>query len=129
MLRVRIYLKSGAVAEFEASAIAETPETANSHPKFRLDFPPSDTGGPRLVYLDRDDVSAVVVVEEPDAGREPGAREAAVPEPVVVPETIRQEVGEVLAVAAVGAAGTRGPARRTRAPGVTPPPRAPRPRR
>jgi hypothetical protein len=58
MLRVTVYLKSGAVAEFDAEAMMES---AEPHPKFRLDFPAAEQGGRRLVYLDRDDVSAVVV--------------------------------------------------------------------
>ena len=60
MLRVTVYLKSGAVAEFEAERVMES---AEPHPKFRLDFPAAEQGGRRLVYLDRDDVSAVVVEE------------------------------------------------------------------
>lgn len=65
MLRVMIYLKSGGVAEFEAEAIME----ANvAHPKFRLDFPAAENGKRRLAYLDRDDVSAVVV-EDVGEGR------------------------------------------------------------
>ena len=58
MLRVSVYLKSGAVADFEAEAIMEA---TTEHPKFRLDFPAAENGKRRLVYLDRDDVSAVVV--------------------------------------------------------------------
>lgn len=65
MIRVTIYLKSGAVAEFDAQAVVDT--SAESHPKFRLDFPPSEEGGRRLAYLDRDDVSAVVVEDAGDA--------------------------------------------------------------
>ena len=65
MIRVTVYLKSGAVAEFDAQAVVEAPE--QTHPKFRLDFPPSEEGGRRLIYLDRDDVSAVVVEEADDA--------------------------------------------------------------
>ena len=63
MLRVTVYLKSGATAEFEAEAILDSTEP---HPKFRLDFAAPETGGRRLVYLDRDDVSAVVVEERGD---------------------------------------------------------------
>jgi hypothetical protein len=66
MVRVTVYLKSGAVAEFEARQVTEAAEAV--HPKFRLEFPAPENGGRRLVYLDRDDVSAVVVEEEHDAG-------------------------------------------------------------
>ena len=65
MLRVTVYLKSGAVAEFHAATVFED---AADHPKFRLAFAAPDGGRRRLVYLDRDDVSAVVV-ESDDATR------------------------------------------------------------
>ena len=104
MLRVTVYLKSGAVAEFDARAISETAD----HLKCRLEFAPPDEGR-RLCYLDRDDVSAVVVEERGDAAASLGA--AAAVESVAVPETIRQELQEVLAVASVGAAGETEPSR------------------
>ena len=65
MLRVTVYLKSGAAAVFEAEAVLEAAGAgeAAAHPKFRLDFAAPERGGRRLVYLDRDDVSAVVVEE------------------------------------------------------------------
>lgn len=65
MLRVTVYLKSGAAAVFEAEAVLEAAgaSEAAAHPKFRLDFAAPERGGRRLVYLDRDDVSAVVVEE------------------------------------------------------------------
>ncbi len=66
MLRVTIYLKSGAVADFDAEAMLES---AEPHPKFRLDFAAPENGGRRLVYLDRDDVSAVVVEERGERDR------------------------------------------------------------
>ena len=107
MLRVVVYLKSGAVAEFDTAAIEESRE---SHPRFRLEFRAAEGGGRRLVYLDRDDVSAVVVEER---GGEGGgaARRAAAGESasVAVPATIRQEVQEVLAIATVGATGEAEP--------------------
>ena len=100
MIRVRVYLKSGAIAEFEAAGVTETDE---SHPKFRLEFAPPVDGEPgarRLVYLDRDDVSAVVVEE--DGGRGAAVAYAMASAQVEVPDTIRQEVKEVLE-GAVGA--------------------------
>jgi len=72
MLRVTVYLKSGAVAEFDAAGVLED---AADHPRFRLAFAVPETGR-RLVYLDRDDVSAVVV-EEDDAPRAAAAGTAA----------------------------------------------------
>jgi hypothetical protein len=65
VLRVTVYLKSGATAVFEAEAVLEAAgaSEAAAHPKFRLDFAAPERGGRRLVYLDRDDVSAVVVEE------------------------------------------------------------------
>ena len=116
MLRVVVYLKSGAVAEFDAAAIEESRESRESresqesHPRFRLEFRAAEGGGRRLVYLDRDDVSAVVVEERGDEGggasRGAAAGESA---PVAVPEAIRQEVQEVLAIATTGAAGKAEP--------------------
>jgi hypothetical protein len=61
VLRVTVYLKSGGVAEFHAQGILED---AADHPKCRLVFAAPEGGGRRLVYLDRDDVSAVVVESE-----------------------------------------------------------------
>jgi hypothetical protein len=101
MVRVTIYLKSGAAVEFEAEAILET---GAAHPKFRLDFPAPSQGGRRLAYLDRDDVSAVVVVDGDTPGLPAMEEHANASAPVAVPETIRQEVQEVLAVSAAGAA-------------------------
>jgi hypothetical protein len=63
VLRVTVYLKSGAAASFEAEAVLEAAGEGQAHPKFRLEFAPPERGGRRLVYLDRDDVSAVVVEE------------------------------------------------------------------
>ena len=103
MIRVRVYLKSGAVAEFDAAAIAESGASGESHPKFRLEFSPpigAEPGTQRLVYLDRDDVSAVVVEER--GGRAAAMEHATASAPVEVPDAIRQEVKEVLE----GAAGT-----------------------
>jgi hypothetical protein len=73
VLRVTVYLKSGAVATFEAQAVREAAGAGGeaAHPKFRLDFAAPERGGRRLVYLDRDDVSAVVV-EEAGAGAAAG---------------------------------------------------------
>lgn len=101
MLRVAVYLKSGAVAEFEAETILES---GDPHPKFKLGFPPAEAGGRRLVYLDRDDVSAVVVEDRHLGGPLVAAQVVEASLPVAVPETIRQEVQEVLAVASQGAA-------------------------
>ena len=95
-------MKSGAIAEFEAAGITETSE---AHPKFRLEFAPPVDGEPgarRLVYLDRDDVSAVVVEENAGRGSAVAYATASAPlqVPVEVPDTIRQEVKEVLEGAA-----------------------------
>ena len=104
MLRVTVYLKSGAVAEFDAAAIDESGE---SHPKFRLGFRAPAPGARHLVYLDRDDVSAVVVEDRTgEAANASGSAFAAESTPVAVPDTIRQEVQEVLAIATAGAAGS-----------------------
>jgi hypothetical protein len=102
MLHVSIYMKSGAVADFEAESIRES---AESHPKFTLDFPPAESGGRRLVYLDRDDVSAVVVEESNRSGRSMTAQEAM----VTLPAAIREDVQDVLTVAAAGDAGRPAP--------------------
>ncbi len=86
MLRVSIYLKSGAVADFEAEAVMEGTE---GHPKFRLDFPGAENGTRRLVYIDRDDVSAVVVEDAGEGRRARVATEEAVisiPGIMVAPE-------------------------------------------
>jgi hypothetical protein len=98
VIHVRVYLKSGAVAEFDATAITES---GGPHPTFRLEFSPpigAEPGIRRLVYLDRDDVSAVVVEER--GGPAEDALRAAVSAPVEVPDTIRQEVKEMLEGAA-----------------------------
>lgn len=95
MLRVQVYLKSGAVAAFEAARVEEG---AGPHPKFRLEFVPPEGGGRRLVYLDRDDVSAVVVEDESAAGSGPRTAQAE----VEVPAPIREEVEEVLTVVSAG---------------------------
>jgi len=100
MLRVTVYLKSGSVAEFEAKSIQESDEP---HPKFRLSFPAAESGGRKLVYLDRDDVSAVVVQESGPDDPSVATREALAGVPVVLPDTLLQEVQEVLAVTAAGA--------------------------
>lgn len=76
MLRISVYLKSGAVAEFEAAAILQD---AADHPRFRLEFASPEDGGRRLVYLDRDDVSAVVVEDSGRPSSGEAAREASVP--------------------------------------------------
>jgi hypothetical protein len=80
VLRVTVYLKSGAAAAFEAEAVLEAAGAgeAAAHPKFRLDFAAPERGGRRLVYLDRDDVSAVVVEEASDGAAAPAAGAAAV---------------------------------------------------
>jgi hypothetical protein len=81
VLRVTVYLKSGAAAAFEAQAVLEAAGAGGeaAHPKFRLDFAAPERGGRRLVYLDRDDVSAVVVEEADDgAAAAPAASAAAV---------------------------------------------------
>ena len=103
MLRVTVYLKSGVAAEFEAEAVIED---AGTHPKFRLDFPAPEEGGRRLVYLDRDDVSAVVVE---DAGEARRARHAAEEAVIALPDAlpIRAEEEEVLTLA--GAASGQAP--------------------
>lgn len=87
MLHVTLYLKSGAVAEFEAASIEEA---AAEHPKFALGFTPPEQGGRRLVYLDRDDVSAVVVRE----GGASGAEQAAAAEAAEAEEAV--EAAEAL---------------------------------
>ncbi len=105
MLRVKVYLKCGSVAEFEAESVNED---AAEHPKFRLEFTPPDGGGRRLVYLDRDDVSAVVVedVGSPEGSaavaaaealfEQPSAAAAALaPEPALIPITIGGTVPQV----------------------------------
>ncbi len=92
MLRVSIYLKSGAVADFEAEAIMESPD---EHPKFRLDFPAAENGTRRLVYIDRDDVSAVVVEDAGDERRTRIATEEAV---VSIPGILVAEGQEVMTV-------------------------------
>jgi hypothetical protein len=80
MLRVKVYLKCGSVAEFEAEGIEEG---AAEHPKFALEFTPPTGGGRRLVYLDRDDVSAVVTedVTSPEASAAVAAAEALIETP------------------------------------------------
>jgi hypothetical protein len=105
MLRVWIYLKSSAVAEFEAEAIMET---AEAHPRFKLECPAAENGGRRLVYLDRDDVSAVVVEDTPDSRREAAATEAAMLSIPGLAEAV--EAGEEMITMAgeSGVAGTTG---------------------
>ena len=118
MLRVTIYLKSGSVAEFEAESIQQS---ADPHPKFRLSFPAAESSSRRLVYLDRDDVSAVVVHESGTEGHRTMTLEAVADGPVVVPETLLQEVQEVLAVTAAGAADSPAEAPRTSGTTIDPP--------
>ena len=110
MMRVTVYLKSGGVAEFDALAAAETAD----HPKFRFEFAPPEDGGRRLLYLDRDDVSAVVVEERPDEGAATSGAATAASAPIAVPETIRREVQEAIAIASVGAADLPAPEPRRR---------------
>jgi hypothetical protein len=105
MLRVWVYLKSSAVAEFEAEAIVET---AEAHPRFKLECPAPADGGRRLVYLDRDDVSAVVVEDAGEGRREAVATEAAMRSIPGLAEAV--EAGEELITTAgdTGVAGTAG---------------------
>ena len=103
MLRVTVYLKSGAVAAFEAQAVLEAASAGGeaAHPKFRLDFVAPERGGRRLVYLDRDDVSAVVVEEADDGAAAPAASAvAAVAEALGAPAAVG---GDLLTVALANA--------------------------
>jgi len=118
MLRVTVYLKSGSMVEFEAESIKESDDP---HPKFRLSFPVAESGGRRLVYLDRDDVSAVVVHESGSDGPGVAAREALADAPVVLPDTLLQEVQEVLAVTTAGATDLPVPAPSTAGSTAAPP--------
>jgi hypothetical protein len=90
-------MKSGAVAQFDAQAVMEVDATV--HPKFRLEFAAPEDGGRRLVYLDRDDVSAVVVE---DAGETLPARAATAAEAMISLPTAGEE-SDVLTVSLAGA--------------------------
>jgi hypothetical protein len=102
VLRVTVYLKSGAAAVFEAEAVLEAAgaSEAAAHPKFRLDFAAPERGGRRLLYLDRDDVSAVVVEEADDGAAAAPAVSAAVAEALGAPAAVG---GDLLTVALANA--------------------------